>query len=656
MDAVAEWLRKQQERLPVLSRLLTLLDDPHGRRVTIVATGPDEAMKWIAAATLLMPMRQALTISFKVFSANPGRAPQRIIAVPRELHPQLAPERGESSFVLDADECTADPIEVSERASFLTGQFASVDDPYDVIDAVELAESLGDDHPDGRREALLTAWALTRPDEPPSDPGALFGWLSQAGAALLAEHGAAVASMILGATPSARQLRWIDQAITQRLIGLDAESVRVQLLAAELAEARSGTAPLPEQLSRVEFNPEAQRDADSELSSAILLSPSPQVDLLLRLTRRHRIDLQLSSPLRQRVEEFVSDWIDHDRRYDPRRWALSSVVLDVACDQLRDRLTPPVPRSTFSALQRLYPYLIDRIGDASDPLSRHLGVAAITALPEPDRPARVKVLVQQILKSAAPDPALDDLQGALLQWNAAGPHEVVALLEVLPDSAGIRPEIARVAVARLEKAADKPSRRMLKVLAALDKRRLAPESGPLTGVLAADRNVDAFIEGTRSHHIIEKKYFRATMDCLYRAVDTDPAVVDGRLPDVLEAAVACRHPEVGGAVVATLPSPLGRRLIDQWATELGGSQPVATALWGIDCATYPDLPPRRYSQIRSAVSEYAATLPDSDYERWSRDVLRDCQPHQAQILREFIEYQPPRTKPRRNLWTRRDGG
>ena len=83
---------------------------------------------------------------------------------------------------------------------------------------------------------------------------------------------------------------------------------------------------------------------------------------------------------------------------------------------------------------------------------------------------------------------------------------------------------------------------------------------------------------------------------------------------------------------------------------------MATVLWGIDCAGYPELPPKRYGQIRSAISEYAAKLPESDYERWSRDVLRQCQPRQAQILREFVQYEPPKAKPRRNLWIRRDGG
>ena len=432
--------------------------------------------------------------------------------------------------------------------------------------------------------------------------------------------------------------------------------MRGQLLAAELAEARAGTAPPSERLSPVGLSREAGRDADSELSSAIVLGGSTQVDLLLRLALRHEISLELSPPLQQRLRKFVSDWIDHDIRYDPRAWARREEVLDAAYDELHDRLTRFGARSTFGALQRLHPYLIDRLGDASDPLDRHLGVAAITALPPKDRAARVQVLVQQILKSATPDAALDDLQKALLQWDAAGPDEVIALLDALPASAGVRPEIAKVAVTRLEKAASKPTRRMLKILAVLDERRLAPESGPLANVLAADRSVDAFIAGATSHHIIEKKPFRTTMSYLDQAASTNPAVVEGRLTDVLQAAVACRHPDLAGAVVVTLPYPLGRKLIDQWAGELGGRNQVATVLWGIDCAGYPELPPKRYGQIRSAISEYAAKLPESDYERWSRDVLRQCQPRQAQILREFVQYEPPKAKPRRNLWIRRDGG
>jgi hypothetical protein len=657
VDAVVEWLGKQPERLPVLSRLLTVLDDPQGRRVTIVANGPDEAMTWIAAATLLMPMRQALTISFKVFSANLGRAPHRIIAVPREVHPQVAPGRGESSFVLDADDCASDEVEISERARFLAGQLASADDPYDVVDALELAEFLRGDHPDGRHDALLTAWALTRPGDPVGDPDALFSWLSRATVALTAEHGITVASMILRATPSARQLRWIDRAITQRLIDLDAASVRAKLLAAELTEARAATTPPSEPLSPVGLSSEAQRDADSELSSAILLSPFPQVDLLLRLSRRHGINLQLSSPLRQRLEEFVRDWIDHNHRYDPRSWALGNVVLDIAYDELRSRLAQQGVRGIGGPLRRLHPYLIDRVGDASDPLDRHVAAAAIAAAPSDDRPGRVQALVERILKSPTPDIALDHLQEAFLQWDIAGSREIIALLMCLPTSVRIRPEIAKVAVARLEKAADKPSERMLKILSLLDEHRLVPESGPLSRVLTADRDVHAFVERARSPRIaVEPKFFRQTIEVLADAAEIGPDVVRSRLGDVLQACLTCRHPGLGSAVVTSLDSPLPRMLIERWASELSGPDSVRAVLWAANTVNDPELPDRRVRQIATALSQYANELSQADYERWSAQVSRHCRKKQAETFEWLINYEAPKARPRLNLWTRRDGG
>ena len=165
--------------------------------------------------------------------------------------------------------------------------------------------------------------------------------------------------------------------------------MRGLLLAAELAEARAGTAPpLRAPHPGRAQPPRPRRDADSELSSAIVLGGSPQVDLLLRLALRHGISLELSPPLQQRLRHSSATGSTTSIRYDPRAWARREEVLDAAYDELHDRLTRFGARSTFGALQRLHPYLIDRLGDASDPLDRHLGVAAITALPPKDRAAR----------------------------------------------------------------------------------------------------------------------------------------------------------------------------------------------------------------------------------------------------------------------------
>ena len=121
LDAVTGWIGERPERGPVLSRLLSVLEDPAGPRAVIVTDDAEEAMTWIVAATLLLPERRALGISRKVFSNAPLRAVQRVVAAPAELNPQLGPGRAGDVFVLDATACTADDAPVSERAAFLIG-------------------------------------------------------------------------------------------------------------------------------------------------------------------------------------------------------------------------------------------------------------------------------------------------------------------------------------------------------------------------------------------------------------------------------------------------------------------------------------------------------------------------------------------------------
>ena len=105
-------------------------------------------------------------------------------------------------------------------------------------------------------------------------------------------------------------LRWIDEAAALGRIETDRLAVRAVLLTAEIAEVRSGGRPPADILSAVGADASSRRDADSELSSAIVLAPNPQVDLLLRLSRRHGIEPQLP-PLLDRLRVFAIGWIDH---------------------------------------------------------------------------------------------------------------------------------------------------------------------------------------------------------------------------------------------------------------------------------------------------------------------------------------------------------
>lgn len=654
VETVTEWLKERAERPGVLARMLTVLEDPAGRRIVIVAAEPDEALRWIAAATLLLPARLALDVSFKVFSSNPLRSDQRIVAVPADLNKQFAPGRGDTVLVLDAGSCAFDDVPVSGRAAFFTERLAGVEDPYDVIDAVELAASLGGGAGLGGPDAMFTAWALTRPDEPPPDAGPLIRWLSGTDQGRQREHGPAVAGLLLQADPPAPVLRWIDDAVARGGIELDPAPVRARLLGAELAEARDGTAAPASTLTRVALDADAWRDAESELSSAILLGSDPQVDLLLRLARRHGIQPRLAAPLRQRLEDFVAGWLDHRLSYDPNGWALREEILDLAHDALRERLIKDGLDAVRSPLRRLIPYLIDRAGDPTDPLDWHLRAAAMAGLPGGKRLAQLAALLQQAGLTAQ---AATGLQRALLAWDAVGPAEAELILDYLPGPAEILPGIAALASAQLERMADRPSEHMLDLLANLDRHRLAPASGPYAELLLSDRHVLAFIDATRTDRFADDPRYIKNM--LARLARAEPAVVRLRMERVLRACLD--HPQVGSGVLYAIDSQetktrLSRELLRMWADKFGRTGDVRFVIWGVICLADADLPGRRREQIADAIRDYSDGLSKvsrADHEKWCREVQRLLPAEASATWAELIENAQ---KPRINLWINRDGG
>lgn len=652
VDAVAEWTRALPARGPLLADLLSVLEDPSGKRVVIVADEPDEAVAWIAAATLLLPSTVALGISFKVFSSAPLDAKHRVVAVPAALFPRIAPGLVGQRFVLDARTSTTDKIETSERAAFFAGRFAGDDDPYDVVDAVELADVLG-----GDRDAILTAWALTKPDDSCPEPEALFRWLSGAGRELLSEHGPGIAALVLETTSTAAPLRWLDAAMADKRLDVEPAAVRVPLLAAELAEIRLGQAPPQEALSPAPLDVSAHRDAESELSSAILLGSDRQVDLLLSLARRHRIEPDLAPPLQQRLRDFVSGWIDRPGAYHPDLWALRAEILDCAHDELRHRAGTDGMARVHDPIRRLRYYLGDR-ADLSDRLDCHIQAALIAHGGRAERPrlrqllANVDKLAQSPTLAATAAIAAAELQRALLEWDGVDDDIAVAILTEMPDSLDVEPVIAERAAEQLTKMSEKPSRALLDLLTSLEKRGKAPTSGPLVKMLEADRYVAAFTRMAREDRLAtDAEYFDNAVLYLREA---DSAVIKARLDNVLTACLETRHPDLGPVVLASLKSGLARQLVERWATTLGTRNLVRDGLWCVQCLDYDYLPPKIADQMTAAVRDYAGKLPQPDIERWHANVKRELWPQMRAVWEELFTVPAPQA--RRSLWTNRDGG
>jgi GTPase-associated protein 1, N-terminal domain type 2/GTPase-associated protein 1, middle domain len=653
VDAVAAWVHDLPERgSTVLAKLVSVLEDRAGRRVVIVTDDPDEAMHWIASATLLLPTRYALDISVKVFSANPLRAEQRVVAAPAELNPQLRPGRASPAFVIDAQECICDDAEVSTRAGFLVTQLTGEGDPYDVIEVVELAARLGGGEGLGSGEALRTAWALTRPDEPLHDAEPLFQWLSGANPELCKEHGSAVAAMILESGPSGAALSWIDAAVVSGELDLSLVAVRTLLRRAELADALRGQAPPADALPPAELGAEGRRDAESELASAILDGSGPQIDLLLRLARRHRVELEIAVPaLREKLRDFAVDWIDRPTDYRPDGWALRETVLDCAHDELHDRMARNEVESVRHAVDRLHPYFArDRL-DMSDPLDRHIQAAAIHALPPAERKERLLPLLAQVARLPAASAA--GLQQELIRWKAVNAELALIIVTELPRSVGVEPEIAKLAAEQLDRMTTKKvTADLLDQLAGLEKGGQAPPSGRVAKLLAADKNIRTFAACAVDKRIVTSaRYLEETIGILCR---TDSAVVKARLDVVLAALLECPHPDMGGVVLCSFNDQLAKQLIKRWASALSGGDQLRAAAWCVDCLSYPHPLMKRHDHLlRQAVRDYANTLDEREYQRWDSDVRRNLRQGQGAIWESVFRYEGP--KPR-SLWINRSGG
>jgi hypothetical protein len=122
-------------------------------KVIVSCSDPVEAMQWIAVTTMLLPTAQALGLSIRAFVNDPTAAPEHIVAI----HPpsmDRAPDVAALRFVsgIDLDHQRTGSIEITERAAYLSAKFVN-DDPYEVLDSVELAGRLRASEPTNRRVA-----------------------------------------------------------------------------------------------------------------------------------------------------------------------------------------------------------------------------------------------------------------------------------------------------------------------------------------------------------------------------------------------------------------------------------------------------------------------------------------------------------------------
>ncbi|HMD94429.1 MAG TPA: hypothetical protein VKG80_17505, partial [Trebonia sp.] len=244
------------------------------------------------------------------------------------------------------------------------------------------------------------------------------------------------------------------------------------------------------------------------------------------------------------------------------------------------------------------------------------------------------------------------LQRALIDWRAVDGEVAVVVLTELPDSFDVEQAISARAAEQLAYMSEKPTRALLDLLDRLDKRGKAPSSDKLANVLAADKYVRTFLrraleDRTRTDQV----YFEGTVKVLRQA---DPAVIQARIDEVLDACLQARNPQLGAIVLASLKSPVPRLLVERWGRTLGTRDLVSDGRWCVSCLDYEDLPGRRQDQLAAAVRDFAGTLPEAELNAWYDEVARQVGPQKRDLWERVFPHDAPRS--RINLWRSRDGG
>ena len=633
LETVTDWVRARAERGPLLARLLSVLEDPKGQRVVIVSADADEAMRWIAAATLLLPQRQALEVSFKVFSGTPLRTQQRVVAAPPGANPGLRPGAGLGIFVLDTATGRADDAAVNERAQFLVGKFAADEDPYDIVDAIDLAYELGRGAWPQEVAELHAAWVLTCPGARDTDPDWLFRWLRQASKEQLHKYGPAITEALLAGNAPIDLLRGLDAWAGSHEPEIDHAAIRTRLLHAEITDAIAGQAAPATTLPDVRFSDRARRDAKSALISALLRSADSKIDLaeadlMLRLARRHAISLEPpSAPVERFVMDFVWAWLHSSEPLDPQDWALREHIVAAAQTELRElyRHGPSAP-FVLQIISRFLVYFPD-LRDPADPLYWHKQAMEIRRAAGKQKNERLRHLLDDIAKWRKTNPgqadrAEQDLQQALLDWNAVTEGIAVVISAEIPES-HVRDEVKDRARAWSTDKASKPDADFLRLVRILDSRSPFPSGSRLGELVDSDKRVDRFlmIAGDKANR-------PAAAGALY---DAEGAVVAIRADEVLEAIAA---DEILAAMVfAGLPKR--RQAIQALMEKLEQStvqlqtfhERVAFAVWCVCVLAHPDLSSKRRRGLEGIIGELHRTISGGndgtkESRRWIEEVRR----------------------------------
>ncbi|MBE1491923.1 GTPase-associated protein 1-related protein [Plantactinospora soyae] len=328
-----------RQTLIALVSALEEVTEPGARRVLFVADAPAPVLHWITAATLLLPRNRALAIGFKVFTTNPAYATQPVVAV----HPdwgttdaRVDNDLGYAVFDLVHGGCSEVP---STRHAETWVPLFCAEDPYDIVDAIEVAAASGL----GRHAPVLGLAATLRRRQTPEQAAILLRWLRDSDRDLLAGWRGPVVDLLAESVdelPSPVLLAFDEVARSGQVPADRVAPVRLALITAEIQrayrDAEVAGVVLPA-LPAGTWLPEHQAAAERAVLAALRGAPPAAFDAVLRVASRFELAVRIAD-IRDEAGRFVDDWAQHRRAYEPAGWPcgeeLDAMLVDGLCEQI----------------------------------------------------------------------------------------------------------------------------------------------------------------------------------------------------------------------------------------------------------------------------------------------------------------------------------
>ena len=413
------------------------------RRVLLISEHPEPVLQWLTAATLLIPLPEALRVGFKVFSTDPARSAMPVVAVHPDWARSIATvedDRGYAVFDLPRNRWTQVPE--PPEAKHWVKLFGEAD-PYDLNEMVELAAASG---LTGDTAYELAAAAVLGHTPSSANVGALVDWLRSGPRALHEAYSGRLIG-VLTRLNDRGLMRRIDDITRDRFPARN-HATTLSLLRLELEHASAeqapswpvrGDPPGASDYGKRVVPAAAEPEAAQLVARYLRQARGAAFDAVLRVSAQFGVSVPLGDT-REAAAAFVTYWADNPAAgYDPRAWPQEPPVHDMLVDELSDRILHGPSSATTIAdkwWNRLPGWDAEH-ADITSPLQRVLLSAAVAY----SKPRTRLHIVEANLGHGAVTGAYRELAHVLWARTQPTMEELRALCRLVPAGMDLEPDL-----------------------------------------------------------------------------------------------------------------------------------------------------------------------------------------------------------------------